>query len=603
MVKKEEALKLLIVEDNMGDYVLVNEYFMDVFQHSDLTHVSKFSEAKKLLEENKREFDAILLDLTLPDLSGEELVDEMLTIAGEQPVIVLTGYSDLSFSIESLAKGVSDYLLKDELSPPLLHKSILYSIERHAYASRIRLSEKNYRQLFELSPQPMMLFELDTFQFLDVNKSAVIKYGYSKEEFLNMTLMDIKPEQEVEESKKVIFETEDQIHITFGKDYRHITKSGKEILVEIHASTVYYQGKRVRMALAHDVTQKRKEEVRLKLLESVITNTNESVVILEAKPTEYSTRKILYVNKAFTETTDYREEEVLNKPLTFLYGEDTDMDKVEKVKQKMNNWEICTVEIIGYKKGTEPFWINTSFVPVADEKGNYTHWIGIARDVTEKVKSDRELKKSLAEKEVLLSEIHHRVKNNLAIVSGMMYLQAFREENSELEKKLMDSVLRIRTMASIHELLYESDSFSKVNFTKMVNKLSSDLENTMNDSKKVGIQLSQEDIELNINQAIPCALMLNEVLTNAYKHAFRGKEGGTIDILIEMKQDTVHVEVKDDGIGIGIHEPTTLGMQLIQILTKQLEGDYSYSGSKDGTIFRLNFIKKEVKGAASSSVV
>jgi len=289
--------------------------------------------------------------------------------------------------------------------------------------------------------------------------------------------------------------------------------------------------------------------------------------------------------------------------LNFLYGEKTDLGKVENVLKGMRKWEVCNVELIGYKKDGSTFWINTSFVPVADENGVFTHWVAIARDVTDRVNSDQQLKNSLAEKEVLLSEIHHRVKNNLAIVSGMMQLQAFDEENKDVERKLMDSVLRIRTMASIHELLYQSDSFSKVNFNKMIEKISEDISSTMESDKEVEIKLNQEDVELNINQAIPCALMINEVLTNAYKHAFTGRKKGVIDIQIEISEDRIDLMVKDDGVGLKESEESTLGMHLIKILTQQLNGEYSYKGVSGGTTFSLNFTKKDIKGAASALFV
>ncbi len=599
MKRDDLPIHLLLIEDNPGDALLVEEYVSEVFEKAEITAAETFKEAKTLLESDS-EYTTILLDLSLPDAEGMNLVDEVLKLSVSVPVIILTGYSNLEFSMKSLSKGISDYLLKDELSPTLLHKSIIYSIERNVFSSRLKESEKNYKELFELSPQPLMLFELDTFRFLEVNKAAVAKYGYSKEEFLKMTLMDIKPEQEVEESKKAISNTKDQIHVTFDKDYRHITKSGKEILVEIHASTVDYEGKKVRMALAHDVTQKRKEEERLKLLESVVTHAKEFMVILEAEPFKGQERKILFVNKAFTEITGYTEDEVLGESLYFLNGEKTDMKEIEKLNKAMKNWEISSLEYINYKKDGTPFWVNTSIVPVGDKEGGFSHWVVIGREINERKRYEKELQESLKEKDILLNEIHHRVKNNLAIVSGLMQLQAYDEDNKEVEIKLMDSVLRIRTMASIHELLYESESFSQVNFSNMIQKLVEETTSAMESDKKIKIDLNQEDIELNINQAIPCALMINEVLTNAYKHAFKEREEGVIGIQIGKSKGKVDVMVKDDGVGLEKSDKKTLGLQLIEILTRQLEGEYSYAGNSNGTLFTLNFNKKEVKGSANT---
>lgn len=601
MKRDNRPIHVLLIEDNPGDALLVEEYISEVFENFTVTLAETFREANKLLE-SESEFDSILLDLSLPDAEGMDLIDEMLARSGSVPLVILTGYTNLEFSMKSLSKGVSDYLLKDELSPTLLHKSILYSIERSVFSGKLKESEKDYRDLFELSPLPMLLYDLDSLELLNVNKAFIDHYGYSKKDIISLKFIDLFPKTDQEEFDAEI----KKLKKTGGQNngiFTHIKKNGDRIKVHIESNSINYEGRNARILLANDVTARLIEEERLKLLESVITNTKESVVILEAEPSDLPNRKILYVNEAFTETTGYRKEEVLNKPLNFLYGEKTDLNIVRDVIQKMQNWEVCTVELISYKKDGSSFWINTSFVPVADSDGNYTHWVAIARNVTERVKSDKELKNSLAEKEVLLSEIHHRVKNNLAIVSGLMQLQAFEEKNKDVERKLMDSVLRIRTMASIHELLYQSDSFSKVDFSEMIEKLSEDISKTMGNDKNVEIKLNQEDIELNINQAIPCALMINEVLTNAYKHAFTGRKKGVIEIQISLSEDRIDLMVKDDGVGLKESDESTLGMHLIQILTQQLEGEYSYKGVPGGTTFSLNFTKKDVKGAANALYV
>lgn len=173
----DKPLSILVIEDNPGDYLLVEEFLNEMFDLPEIDQASRFSEATEQISNNADKYDAILLDLTLPDKSGEELIDEMIKISADVPIIVLTGYTDVKFSMISLSKGVSDYLLKDDLSPELLKKSILYAIGRRVSASKLLQSEKNYRVLFELSPEPMMLFDLQSYQFLDVNEAAVKKYG------------------------------------------------------------------------------------------------------------------------------------------------------------------------------------------------------------------------------------------------------------------------------------------------------------------------------------------------------------------------------------------------------------------------------------------
>jgi PAS domain S-box-containing protein len=607
MNRDDRLINILLIEDNPGDVLLVEEYVSDVFEKAEIIQVSTFNKARKLLLDNHH-FDVILLDLSLPDSDGMDLVDEILQVAESAPVIILTGYTNLEFSVESLAKGISDYLLKDELSAALLYKSIIYSIERSLVSERIRESEKNYRDLFELSPEPMMLFDLNTYEFLDVNRAVINRYGYSKQEFLSMTLMDIKPDSEKENAREIIQNTKASVNVTLDGEHRHVKKNGDIIFVEITASSLQYKGKPARIALAHDVTEKRKEEERLKLLESVITNSTESVMILEAK-TEMNREgnKILYVNEAFTTISGFSFDEVIGKTPEFFNGPETDQNKVEEIVWAMNNWEASESELISYRKDGTAYWSSTSMVPVADGRGSYSHWVAITRDISDRIRYERKLRESLEEKETLLSEIHHRVKNNLAVVSSLMEMQAFGESNKDVERKLLDSTLRIKTMASIHEVLYESGSFSKLNFAEIIEKLLENIEVAMNIGKAISNRIRKESIDLNINQAVPCSMIINEVLTNIYKHAFPDQRKGEIAVDLYEKDNWLFLKISDNGIGLpddfNPNEYNSLGILLIQTLVNQLHGEYTYKGSVKGTSFELKFEKSDNAGISSTGAV
>ncbi|MDR9418925.1 PAS domain S-box protein [Gracilimonas sp.] len=358
------------------------------------------------------------------------------------------------------------------------------------------------------------------------------------------------------------------------------------------------EGNSIRMIGAmQDITQKREEEERLKLLESVITNTSESVVILDAEPGQFG-REIVFVNEAFTELTGYSREEVLGKTLHFLNGPET-ADQVRKhLRTEMDNYEATEVEFINYKKNGEKFWINTSMVPVQDNEGNYTHWVAIGRDITERKRNEKAIKASLTEKETLLAEIHHRVKNNLAVVSGMMQLQAFESENEDLKAKLYDSVVRIKTMASVHELLYQSNSFSELEFSETLRKLVKNVSETLQPKEEILLDIHCDPLTLNINQAIPASLIVNEVITNAYKHAFKNMNKGSIKFSLTEQDNNIKINIKDNGVGFDVTNPLksgSLGMHLITALTDQIQGTCEYKSEGGGANFTLTFKKMKAK--------
>jgi PAS domain S-box-containing protein len=248
--------QILIIEDNVGDFTLIQDYLEERFLSPKISWVRNFKEAKTVLLHIECKIDIVLLDLTLPDKSGEELINEITLLCHEVPVIVLTGYSDVNFGIKSLSLGVSDYLIKDELDAALLYKSILYNLERKKTQIQLEASEKNYSDLFHLSPLPMWVYDTETLRFLDVNIAAERHYGYTLQEFLGMTISDIRPKEDVPlmlERVKALNEKE----ATFSAGtYRHKKKNGTIIHVDIQSNTIPFQDTMGRIILANDITER-----------------------------------------------------------------------------------------------------------------------------------------------------------------------------------------------------------------------------------------------------------------------------------------------------------------------------------------------------------
>jgi DNA-binding NarL/FixJ family response regulator len=193
MITEKGNYNILIVEDNPGDFVLVEEFLLEQMEVPILAHAKNFQQAKRILSKDDNLFDIVLLDLSLPDKTGIPLIQEIVELSLSTPVIILTGYNDASFGIKALSLGVSDYILKDELTAASLFKSIIYSSERKNVVLALEESEKQYNELFHLSPQPMYVFELESLKFLDVNDAFIRHYGYTREEFFQMDLREIRP--------------------------------------------------------------------------------------------------------------------------------------------------------------------------------------------------------------------------------------------------------------------------------------------------------------------------------------------------------------------------------------------------------------------------
>lgn len=263
MAVSKQAYGILAIEDNPGDFFLIREYLEERIDTGHLLHAEDFKKAGKLLDENISSLDVILLDLSLPDKSGTELVTAILEKAGNIPVIVLTGNADVDFSIRSISYGVSDYLIKDELTTENLYKSILYSIERKKANRELRESEERFSTLFELSPQPMYVYDPAAASIIQVNQAAVDLFGYSHEEFISMHLQKLIHPDDWKMAEDWRQEVMSDNSPSSGVQIRFCSKGGEVFFMELYGRSIRLGGRNLRSVIAINITEKIQFENRL----------------------------------------------------------------------------------------------------------------------------------------------------------------------------------------------------------------------------------------------------------------------------------------------------------------------------------------------------
>ncbi|MDD1688006.1 MAG: PAS domain S-box protein [Methanoregula sp.] len=216
------------------------------------------------------------------------------------------------------------------------------------------------------------------------------------------------------------------------------------------------------------------------------------------------------------------------------------------------------------------------------------------RDITDRKHAEEKLIATLEEKEILIREIHHRVKNNLQIIYGLLYMTSKRTADPGTAGILTDMMMKIKTMAQIHTRLYESKQFDKIDMSGHVRDQVADLSSIYGKSEpEITCHVEAEDLFLPVDQAIPCALVVNEVMSNAFKHAFRGRRKGTVIVSAHQEGGNIHIRIEDDGVGIpkdvDIYRTTSLGMKLIRSLVTQLDGTLAIESSGRGSSITIDF--------------
>lgn len=295
------------------------------------------------------------------------------------------------------------------------------------------------------------------------------------------------------------------------------------------------------------------------------------------------------VNGSAASMLGYDREEIIDKPLKgFFYLTDLENELKNTTQDKEVEYNLVT-----RKKEHIPVLLSEADLI---EHGQKVGAVNVASDITKIKQVERELKVAVEEKEMMLAEIHHRVKNNLAVISGLLQLQSYQSDNEEITKALSDSQFRIQSMALVHEMLYKSENLAYIDYRRYINDL---LQAIMSmhytDEKKIHLETGVEKFSLTIAQAIPCSLLINEILVNSFKHAFTNQKEGTITVTAFERNDIVTMYIKDDGKGVSKKEffkSRSLGATLIKTLTEQLEGTFDIlENDGPGTTFYLEFKK------------
>jgi hypothetical protein len=238
-------------------------------------------------------------------------------------------------------------------------------------------------------------------------------------------------------------------------------------------------------------------------------------------------------------------------------------------------------------------------------EGAIAQILGTAQDITERKQTEQQLRLSLAEKEVLLREVYHRVKNNLNVIYSLLNMQLQTIQDRQVRSVLEDSQKRIQSMALIHEQLYQSESLAEIDFTEYVQRLVNNVAASSIGASRIQIHLDIAPVQLDLQVAIPLGLIINELVVNAFKHAFPQQQSGSIWVeLCDRAENQLTLIVRDDGVGmpqdLDWKTQSSLGIRLVNILAQQLRAEV-LTAVETGTQFQLNFSLPEAAGNTSSN--
>lgn len=423
--------------------------------------------------------------------------------------------------------------------------------------------------------------------------------GYTDEEVAGMHPLDFYRE---EDQKEVIGKIDEAFRTGSAEaELEMVSKSGELVPYYITARKFnredgnYLVGTCVNLSSMREIERKLRESRQRWI--KLVKNDPNLIQILSSDGT------IEFINNAGARILGYDDPDQLIDEnylsLVDIKGEDHNVFK-RQMQKVLDGNEVDSHIFEVEDKGGDNRYLESQAVPISLQN-NEPGFQQVAKDVTERVRYERRLEESLKEKKVLLSEIHHRVKNNMAVVSGLLTLQRFESNDGEVHSTLLDCERRIKSMALIHEKLYQTESFSNLNFENYVKDLIKTIRKTMDIQENISFRYDCDPVQLNVNQAVPCGLIISELVSNALEHAFEGREEGKILFKLGTKNNNVHIVVEDDGVGLPniSSEKDSMGFTIVDTLINQLDATLDIKRD-NGTRFKLSFEKQEIKGSSSS---
>jgi PAS domain S-box-containing protein len=437
-------------------------------------------------------------------------------------------------------------------------------------------SEEKFREIFDKINDAIHIHEIrddgSPGRFIEVNEVACQRLQYTKEELLCLTPLDLTTDYHSHPLPEILNELATAGNALFETEHRR--KDGVVIPVEVNAHVIRFGGKRRVLSVVRDITGRKLAEKALRESENkykqLVTMLNEGIFTIDRDAT------ITFANTTLARMLGFTLDEIVGTPV-FSFLPPGARDRAKHEIESERSGEVMQREVTLLKKDGSQISVLMVTTPVLDAQGVPIGGIAAVIDITERKQMERVVLASLREKEILLKEIHHRVKNNLQIIASLLSLQSRYVTDENVLNVLKESQNRVKAMALVHERLYRSENLSEVALSDYLRFLIDNLFRFYGANAQV-IRLSFDagDVNADINTAIPIGLIINELVSNSLKHAFPEGRRGELAITLRQDERSLILAVHDNGPGIPAdfdwRNAKSLGLRLVISLVDQLDG-------------------------------
>ena len=460
--------------------------------------------------------------------------------------------------------------------------------KRNLAEEKLLNSETRYRRLFESAKDGILILDAKTGMIVDVNPFLIDLLGYSYDQFLGKAIWDVGFFRNIIESKDKFLQLQEKEYVRY-ENLPLETVSGKIVEVEFVSNVYEADNKKVIQCNIRDITDRKRTESIMHASETryrrLFETAKDGILILDAK-----TGMIVDVNPFLIKLLGYSHDQFLGKAVWDIGFFRNIIENKDKYLQLQVN-EYVRYEDLPLETASGKV-IEVEFVSNVYEADNQKVIQCNIRDITERKIAEEKIKALFEEKQLLIKEAHHRIKNNMNTVAGIMTLQMDTLTEPTAITALEDARSRVISMMALYNKLYHAEDFNKISFKEYFTPLIDEIVGNFPNSRMVRTEKNIEDFIIDSQKLTHCGIIINELITNIMKYAFTGRDNGVITLSAMAVNDRATITVQDDGIGISESIDSAasggFGLQLVEIMTRQLRGTLKIERDK-GTRFILGF--------------
>ena len=451
-------------------------------------------------------------------------------------------------------------------------------------------SEEQYRVLFNNKHYAICIVDIETAKILEINDAFISMYGYSRDDVLSGLTVDVITMEPADIDASIVTAADESVFIPLQY---HRKKDGTVFPVEIVAEQYEWKGRRVLFRMSHDITLRKNAE---KQFRSLVWDMQVGVLLqgpnAEIQLSNPKALELLGLNEdqLLGKTSFDPDWNVIHEDGSPFPGDTHPVPRAIATRKPVQNVVMGVYRPVA----NDRVWLLVDAIPVLNSDGSVQQVTCTFINITERKFADDRIKSLLTEKDIILKEVHHRMKNFMNNMQGILMLQSNSQENLSVVSALEDATNRVKSMSLLYDKLFTSYDFTGVSISSYLSSLVDEIVSNFPNSQSVTINKDIDDFIMDVKKLQPIGIIVNELVTNIMKYAFKKRNDGVINVSLKLSGKRISLAIQDNGVGIpesiSFENSTGFGMELVSILSSQIGASIMINRDK-GTRFVLEFEK------------